>query len=452
VLFSLAVLSSTTLIAQPNAISAGIEAGTNYSALHFTNQGGEPSSYEWRWKFGLAAGAYVNVPFGNMLSIQPNVLFAQTGATLILKGGTESSRIRQTLNYASFPVFLKFTPATSVSFLLGPQFDLGIGAHITNESGDKIVNKNNFQQFDIALSGGLQLMPNSSASLSIRYVYGLRDIVGTASHPIYITNSNSGKLNSSAIQATVSYRIFKRHRQEVALTTPEVPLMVDSDGDGIADDMDKCPSIPGIVKYDGCPIPDSDNDGINDDMDKCPNVSGVAKYDGCPVPDSDHDGIDDDHDKCPTVPGTERYQGCPVPDSDSDGISDDEDRCPYLAGTLDNRGCPEIDGSKQETLTAIAKRISWSSATGSELSKLSEILLDEMAGMLIADSNLKVSISVFYSGGNTDKNKSLGQHRADAIKNYLITKRVNESQVQATGYSENWTITRNQWIELKLHY
>jgi hypothetical protein len=52
----------------------------------------------------------------------------------------------------------------------------------------------------------------------------------------------------------------------------------DTDKDGIVDSLDKCPTVAGIAKYKGCPIPDTDKDGINDEQDKCPTVAGLAKY------------------------------------------------------------------------------------------------------------------------------------------------------------------------------
>ena len=94
------------------------------------------------------------------------------------------------------------------------------------------------------------------------------------------------------------------------------------------------PVVPAVVQK------DSDGDGIIDDNDKCPNVPGTAKYDGCPVPDSDKDGINDEEDRCPTVPGLARYQGCPIPDTDKDGINDEEDKCPNQAGCGPLPGLP----------------------------------------------------------------------------------------------------------------
>jgi OOP family OmpA-OmpF porin len=71
----------------------------------------------------------------------------------------------------------------------------------------------------------------------------------------------------------------------------DVLLWPDSDSDGVADHLDKCPGTPKDVKVDavGCPI-DSDGDGVADYLDKCPNTPKGVKVDavGCPL-DSDGD-------------------------------------------------------------------------------------------------------------------------------------------------------------------
>jgi len=59
---------------------------------------------------------------------------------------------------------------------------------------------------------------------------------------------------------------------------------MDSDGDGVTDDLDRCPNTPRGVKVDvhGCPL-DSDGDGVADYLDKCPNTPKGATVDarGC---------------------------------------------------------------------------------------------------------------------------------------------------------------------------
>ncbi|MBW1711492.1 MAG: VWA domain-containing protein [Deltaproteobacteria bacterium] len=49
--------------------------------------------------------------------------------------------------------------------------------------------------------------------------------------------------------------------------------VLDSDGDGVTDDLDRCPNTPKEVTVDtkGCPL-DSDGDGVPDYLDKCPNT------------------------------------------------------------------------------------------------------------------------------------------------------------------------------------
>ncbi|MEO0403638.1 MAG: PorP/SprF family type IX secretion system membrane protein [Bacteroidota bacterium] len=116
------------------------------------------------------------------------------------------------------------------------------------------------------------------------------------------------------------------------------PRKLDSDDDGVADDMDRCPDVPGDPKNLGCPGKiDSDGDGLTDDVDLCPFIYGLAIQSGCP--DTDGDGIADIDDACPTVYGALNLMGCP--DSDRDGVSDKEDACPTIFGLVQLKGCPD---------------------------------------------------------------------------------------------------------------
>ncbi|MDX2015140.1 MAG: OmpA family protein [Myxococcaceae bacterium] len=163
---------------------------------------------------------------------------------------------------------------------------------------------------------------------------------------------------------------------------------VDSDGDGVADDLDRCPATAedadGFEDEDGCPENDNDRDFVPDVADRCPmeaeTLNGFEDDDGCPdaSPDADEDGVSDIADRCPfeaeTRNGVRDDDGCPevavvqpalaataatpiapdvlpaasaTVDSDADGITDDADRCPLDAedrdGFEDEDGCPELD-------------------------------------------------------------------------------------------------------------
>jgi outer membrane protein OmpA-like peptidoglycan-associated protein len=72
--------------------------------------------------------------------------------------------------------------------------------------------------------------------------------------------------------------------------TAPMTKVSDRDGDGIPDELDKCPDAPedkdGFEDEDGCPDLDNDKDGIPDTADACPNepetVNGFQDEDGCP--------------------------------------------------------------------------------------------------------------------------------------------------------------------------
>lgn len=119
----------------------------------------------------------------------------------------------------------------------------------------------------------------------------------------------------------------------------------DRDNDGIPDDEDECPDIPGLAEFNGCP--DTDGDGIPDHLDSCPNEFGPKENNGCPWGDTDGDGITDNVDRCPNEFGPKENNGCPWGDADGDGVTDNLDNCPNTPSgvKVDSNGCPiDTDG------------------------------------------------------------------------------------------------------------
>ena len=179
------------------------------------------------------------------------------------------------------------------------------------------------------------------------------------------------------------------------------------------------------------PPADTDNDGVIDANDKCPTVAGLAKYAGCPIPDTDKDGINDEQDKCPTVAGLSRYNGCPIPDTDKDGINDEVDACPTEAGISANHGCPDV----QPILTQAASNLKF--ATGkSYLSTKQLANLDAVVAVLAKYPNVSVAI-----GGHTDNtgaeklNSKLSINRATVVAKYLIKKGVDAKRLTTSGFA-----------------
>lgn len=234
-------------------------------------------------------------------------------------------------------------------------------------------------------------------------------------------------------------------KKEEPLKTVEIPQAPkDTDGDGINDDVDKCPEVAGTAKYEGCPVPDTDSDSINDELDKCPTVAGTAKYDGCPVPDTDGDGINDEQDKCPTIAGTAKYEGCPIPDTDGDGINDEEDRCPQLAGVAANNGCPEVKEEVIKRVDYAATKIYFATASSKLLAK-SFTGLNDVVKIMESDKDIKLSIEGHTDNvGKDDYNQTLSEQRANSVRAYLLSKGIDESRLTSQGFGETQPLADNK--------
>ena len=237
----------------------------------------------------------------------------------------------------------------------------------------------------------------------------------------------------------VSGRITKKKEPVIIPPPPPPPPPKDSDNDGIIDEKDKCPTVPGVAKYEGCPVPDTDKDGINDENDKCPTVPGLAKYEGCPIPDTDKDGINDEEDKCINQPGVARYQGCPVPDTDGDGVNDEEDKCPKVAGPVDNFGCPVIGIKSYEIVFKTGSAI---------LLAKGKPILDTVVAYLKRNPDVNVTIDGHTDNTGSDKvNIPLSLKRAEACKKYLVSKGINADRMTTAGFGSTQPVADNKTAE-----
>jgi outer membrane protein OmpA-like peptidoglycan-associated protein len=266
----------------------------------------------------------------------------------------------------------------------------------------------------------------------------------------------------------------------------------DTDGDTLPDSMDDCPNEAGLIKNNGCPETkstniisktDSDEDGVPDAEDACPNESGSEYAQGCP--DMDGDGIADRVDNCPNEAGTVAANGCPeiatpqpLKDSDGDGVPDAEDYCPNEAGTKNNDGCPEastttfdhstttqdvpelntpesvdatpsnentypVTAEEQAFLTDVAQNIEFETASP-VLKSTSYELLNQVADILNRYPNANLRIEGHTDDvGRTAANQLLSEQRATACREYLLTRAVNRTRMDAVGYGELRPIASN---------
>jgi outer membrane protein OmpA-like peptidoglycan-associated protein len=244
---------------------------------------------------------------------------------------------------------------------------------------------------------------------------------------------------------------YGREAFRVMLAVRYEAASLDSDGDGIPDSSDTCPTekedTDGFQDGDGCPDPDNDGDGVVDVEDKCIDKPGPKELKGCPEDnDADGDGIPDVQDACPDKPGPKEYDGCP--DTDGDEVPDNEDECPDLFGPPENNGCP-YDAPPFVLVESDRIRIKGNILfeTGqAKIRRQSFKLLDEVANVLARNPML----GPVLIEGHTDNvgarayNLDLSNRRAKAVLEYLVSKGIDRKRLQSQGFGLERPIASNK--------
>jgi outer membrane protein OmpA-like peptidoglycan-associated protein len=270
-------------------------------------------------------------------------------------------------------------------------------------------------------AGGQRCAPREMALADANLDFAAKEIddgnPGRAAEHLDVAETNARKASELSRECV----------QRVVIKEPAKPVIVkktlDTDGDGIPDEIDRCPLDP------------EDRDGFQDE-------------DGCPDPDNDGDGIVDSMDACPDNPGPLENRGCPIVDRDGDGVPDWEDKCPDVAGPRESGGCaPE----KKYTLVEVKKdriaiRQQVRFATGKfAVLPASYALLDQVAQVLRDHPALKVVVE-----GHTDNvgketfNLRLSQRRAESVRAYLVKKGIDPARLDAKGYGSTKPIASNR--------
>jgi outer membrane protein OmpA-like peptidoglycan-associated protein len=412
-------------------VSAGILSGVNISKLKLDGKGAGVIKSDFRT--GFVAGAFVNFPAKKSpFSIQPEFLYSSMGGDL-RNSLNEKQNIR--LNYFSLPVLFKFNFSKRLAAFAGPQLDAIIYGKETNKFGDFNVT-NSVEDFDALATWGMEWWVAKNFVLNARYMHGFKKV-----YPV----ATDVSANNRGFQITLGMKFHKPKPwvdPQPVVVLP--PVDKDTDGDGILDSRDKCPTIPGVVKYEGCPVPDTDKDGIFDDKDKCPEMPGYPELDGCPYPDRDKDGVTDNKDRCPDQPGSTKNDGCPLTDRDGDGVPDATDRCPDIPGPASNQGCPE---NLKQKLEYIAKNIYFHTDKAT-LQERSYEPLEQLVTILNNYPNAKLSIEGHTDNtGSNAHNQKLSENRSKSVVTYLTSKGIDASRLIAVGYGEEKPITTNATAE-----
>ncbi len=354
---------------------------------------------------------------------------------------------------------------------LSDHYYVNSGINIYLKSGNKIVPSLMFKKIDgmpIQLDLNLRGIYQNFiwAGLSYRSQDAVVALVGL--------DYNQSSLGYSYDVTTSAVRLPSSGSHGLVYSYKFKKKVKDKDKDGVLDEEDECPTIPGLVSLKGCP--DKDGDGIIDSKDECPERFGLLINNGCP--DMDSDGVIDRNDTCPEIPGLAKFDGCP--DTDGDGLQDKLDDCPEEYGPIINRGCPKSPG--KDTVYIIKYRTDTVYLTANEqrefvslqqkfaniqfefnkhtLLRSSEIILDEAYIYLQRKSGLMIELIGHTDDvADDDYNMTLSKKRVKSVQRYLVKKGISKSRIKISWKGESEPLinsktsearAKNRRVELKI--
>ena len=208
----------------------------------------------------------------------------------------------------------------------------------------------------------------------------------------------------------------------------------DRDGDGIINRKDKCPKIPGLPEFNGCP--DNDSDGIPDLEDKCPNQSGEKANDGCPeenkvLVESKMNPEENEESSLGLVSSTFSQNTTNTKEESDNLIS--KDTPPLITKIIDEN------------------RIIYFPANSLKIyGRNNYVKLKNIIDLLIKDKDLKVLLEGHSSDdGDSFFNLNLSRDRVNSIKKTLIDSSIESDRINIKALGEEEPIFDNKSINGK---
>ena len=170
-LFSFLVFIFSITNAQDNrsTLRFGPKVGLNLANVYDS----EGEKFDADSKLGFAVGAFAAIPIGNILGLQPELLFSQKGykaSGSVLGSAYTSTR---TLNYLDIPLLIAVKPTQNFTIVAGPQYsyllskkDVFTNSLLTVEQEEQFKNEN-IRKNTLCFLGGFDVNVN-------RLVFGAR--------------------------------------------------------------------------------------------------------------------------------------------------------------------------------------------------------------------------------------------------------------------------------------
>jgi hypothetical protein len=173
---AVAISMITYTDAQAQFARAGIKGGLNLSNLYVNEADDDQARVGWH------AGLYGQLFANEAFAIQPEVNFSTKG-TGVTRIDATSARYESKFNlsYIDIPVLAVFKLGNVAEIHAGAYWAYLLGAEIRNNDNDPdneftTIDRDNFEDWDYGLVGGIGFNLGKGAQLGARYNYGLNEI------------------------------------------------------------------------------------------------------------------------------------------------------------------------------------------------------------------------------------------------------------------------------------
>lgn len=183
-------------------ISLGLKIGSNFSNV-YDSQGDQ---FTADGKYGLAAGAFLSIPLGKMIGIQPEVIYSEKGfkASGSFLGSSYSAT--RTTTFIDVPILLAIKPASILTILVGPQYSFLVKQNnnfttsLATIDQQKIFDNDNIRKNILGFTGGVDINL-SSFVISARAGWDVQNNNGDGT-------STTPRYRNAWYQATLGIRLF----------------------------------------------------------------------------------------------------------------------------------------------------------------------------------------------------------------------------------------------------
>lgn len=195
--------------AHAQGIRFGVKAGANLSNL----AGDVVNQDQFKNRFGFHGGVMVNFGLGDIVSIQPEVLYSQKGfkfgdQQFTLLGNTVRNTGNVRYDYIDVPVLVRVR-AAGLFFEVGPQYSYlmnvstdrtqTLNGNIVGNAGSGTSNLDNVQRNELGYVGGLGYQASNGVMIGLRYTGAFTDFAKNNNY----SNGDFRNARNSAFQAYV---------------------------------------------------------------------------------------------------------------------------------------------------------------------------------------------------------------------------------------------------------